>query len=204
MEDDSGLNEVRAGGAEDVELVRRALDGDAAARRDLEDRLARLPDLVRACHARMRRPLRPEDVDDVVQDVSLAVCRRLGDFRGSAQLETWIYGIARLAILTRLQGLRRERLRWSRRSPLSEDLHDDPDAAVRPDDSGMRRQVADGLRAAGGTVERIVRHRHLDGESFGEIGRRLRLPEATVKSRYYRGLPRIKRALSRVWSEVSG
>ncbi|MEM1448421.1 MAG: RNA polymerase sigma factor [Planctomycetota bacterium] len=181
--------------------MHRASLGDRAARETLAQRLARVPELVRACHARMRRPLPPDDVDEAVQDVSLAVWSRLGEFRGTARLETWIYGIARLAILTRLQGLRRERQRVEHSEAGDAALQSTPEPQ-RPGDGTMRRRVDAGLMAMGGTVATIVRRRHVDGDSFCEIGRDLHLPESTVKSRYYRSLPRLRRVLGSAWTDL--
>jgi RNA polymerase sigma-70 factor (ECF subfamily) len=40
-----------------------------------------------------RMGIAPADVDDVVQDVFLAVHRRLSSFEGRSSLRTWVYGI---------------------------------------------------------------------------------------------------------------
>ncbi|MEM9800422.1 MAG: sigma-70 family RNA polymerase sigma factor [Planctomycetota bacterium] len=193
-EENAESNE-REPGAADLALVRNALAGDPATRVELENRLVRIPELVRACHARMGRPLGADDLDDTTQDVSLTVCCRLEEFRGTSRIETWIYGIARISILSRLQTVRRELAR----SSSEESARDVPsDAVEEPDDTGLRRIVNAAVQTAGDTVEAIVRGRHLSGESFQVIGRQLGMPEATVKSRYYRAIPLIRRALSRV------
>ncbi|MDD9932862.1 MAG: sigma-70 family RNA polymerase sigma factor [Myxococcales bacterium] len=49
------------------------------------------------------------DLDDVVQDVFVAVHRRLGDFQGRSSLRTWLYGIAIRVV--------RDRRRRDRRKP---------------------------------------------------------------------------------------
>lgn len=48
----------------------------------------------------------PQDVEEVTQDVFLAVYRKLGDFEGRAAFSTWLYQIASNAALMKLRGRR--------------------------------------------------------------------------------------------------
>ena len=48
-------------------------------------------------------------VDDVVQEVFLVVCRRLGGFRGDAKVTTWLFRITRQIV----RNARRRHRRWS-------------------------------------------------------------------------------------------
>src|SRR5947209_16123945 len=84
--------------AEDVELTKRARDGDAWAREAL----------VRRHGGRMlavaRRFLRSaEDSADAVQDAFLAAFRSLDTFEGNASLGTWLHRIVVNTCLTKLR-----------------------------------------------------------------------------------------------------
>jgi RNA polymerase sigma-70 factor (ECF subfamily) len=77
--------------AEDAarDLVRRCLEGDRAA----QTRLFR--DEVRRVHGLIYRVLGPSGAhEDLIQETFLRVFRSLPQFRGEAQLSTWIGGIA--------------------------------------------------------------------------------------------------------------
>jgi RNA polymerase sigma-70 factor (ECF subfamily) len=77
--------------AEDAarDLVRRCVDGDRAA----QTRLFR--DEVRRVHGLLYRVLGPSGPhEDLIQETFLRVFRSLPQFRGDAQLSTWIGGIA--------------------------------------------------------------------------------------------------------------
>ena len=84
----------------DLSLVRRIIDGDERAFRVLYDRhTPRLKMLVRRLLGR-----RAVDADDVLQETWLAACRSLHQYRGDAQLSTWLTSIgvrAAYASLTR-------------------------------------------------------------------------------------------------------
>ena len=73
----------------DDELVRRCRQGDPAAWRSLYDRHS--PQVYRFLSA---LGVAPDDREDALQEVFVAVFRSLASFRGEAQLSTWIYRIA--------------------------------------------------------------------------------------------------------------
>src|SRR5688572_13322193 len=66
------------------------------------------------------------DVDDLVQQVFLAVHRALPSFRGESKTSTWIYGIASRTVLNHLRSWRRYRVMVAR-------LEEDPWPVERPD-----------------------------------------------------------------------
>ena len=75
--------------AEDRVLVERCRNGDIVAWRTLYDRYAQ--PVVRFVSA---LGVPPDEREDAAQDVFVAVYRGLRQFRGEAQLSTWIYRIA--------------------------------------------------------------------------------------------------------------
>lgn len=52
------------------------------------------------------------DVEDVVQDVFLIVQRRLPEFRGEAQITTWLYEITVRVVQAKRRSLRVRRMLW--------------------------------------------------------------------------------------------
>ena len=129
--------------------------------------------------------------EEVVQDVFMRVWRHAGDYdaaRGSVR--TWLYGIARNAIVD----LERHR---SRRPPL---------AAREPDGEGtsqdepieralLRWQVQSALERLTPEHREVVRLAHLGGLSVKEIADLTGLPAGTVKSRTYYALQNLRLAL---------
>jgi RNA polymerase sigma-70 factor, ECF subfamily len=73
----------------DEELVKRCRHGDRSAWRMLYDRHA--PQVYRFLSA---LGVSPDEREDALQEVFVAVFRSLASFRGEAQLSTWIYRIA--------------------------------------------------------------------------------------------------------------
>lgn len=93
--------EMTAG--EELELVRRCLERDAAAWRTLYDRhFARVARLVRALG------VADGEADEICQEVFLIVYRHLRSFRGEARLATWIH---RLATREALRHAKRRRMK---------------------------------------------------------------------------------------------
>lgn len=158
-----------------------------------------LPGLVRACHARMGRPLRHEDLEEAIQETGLAAWRERNSFRGDSGIETWLYGIARYTILNQLN----QRRKISRREPSNAEecanALDEGRTPISMADTGLGRLVRENLAQAGDTAACILRSHEVDGMTFVEIGESLSMKEATVKSRYYRALPGLKDRLRGLW-----
>ncbi len=73
---------------DEAELVRRCLDGDEGAFRDLVDRYKHL------VYALVGRTILDSSrIDDLAQEVFIRVYRGLPHFRGESRLSTWIYRI---------------------------------------------------------------------------------------------------------------
>jgi RNA polymerase sigma-70 factor (ECF subfamily) len=64
--------------------------------------------------------VRPDSLDDVMQEVFLVVHRRLGDFEGRASVRTWLYAIARRVAHNHRRGL----MRRGHLEPISDELGD--------------------------------------------------------------------------------
>ncbi|HEX2087387.1 MAG TPA: sigma-70 family RNA polymerase sigma factor [Solirubrobacteraceae bacterium] len=129
--------------------------------------------------------------EEVVQDVFMRVWRHAGEYdaaRGSVR--TWLYGIARNAIVDR------ERHR-SRRPPLA--AHEPEGEGAAPDEpierALLRWQVQAALERLTPEHREVVRLAHLGGLSVKEIADLTGLPAGTVKSRTYYALQNLRLAL---------
>lgn len=179
--------DTAAQGAADLALVRAALAGDAEAREQMVGRLASLPALVRARHHRMGSPLDAAALEDVTQNVLLALWRKLPRFDGRTALPGWALGFATFELLKEIANRRRQR---ELASLMSEPALEPPAPdAERHEDLLVLLQ-----RLPAEDVE-LLRCKHLEGLNFREIAARLGCPMATAKTRYYRALQALRRRL---------
>lgn len=87
----------------DVELVRLAAEGDAAAFEEIHGRYRRF-----VYNIALRMTGNPADAEDLTQESFISVLRRIGGFRGEAALSTWLY---RLTVNQVMMHFRRRRRR---------------------------------------------------------------------------------------------
>jgi RNA polymerase sigma-70 factor, ECF subfamily len=168
----------------DHELAQRASAGDPRSLRELLERLRCVPRVLAVLNARRGSPLNEHDLADLAQDTIVLVWKKLGSFRESATLESWAYGIARFEF----QNLARRRGRILRQQ-VEIVLEDQPGAGGDPyeevDLEGWLGRIAP-------DQARIVRLKHVEGLTFGEIADREAIHASTAKTRYYRALKQIE------------
>ena len=121
------------------------------------------------------------DADDVVQEVFLAAHRKLGGFRGDAQLTTWLYGITENVVRHRR---RKERWRRFLGGGAADVAGDVPDPSRAPDEQLAGAQAAaetyralDALKEKYRTVLILF---ELEGHSGEEIAALMGAKVATV------------------------
>jgi RNA polymerase sigma-70 factor, ECF subfamily len=138
-------------------------------------------------HRIVRRLLGPgsieADVDDLMQQVFLAVHRALPQFRGDSKTTTWIYGIASRTVLHYLRGRRRYRRMVAK-------LEEQPSTEHRTEGQLESR---DELRLVWRCLlqinpkKRVVFVLHeIEGFSGPEVAEMLAISEATMRSRLHR------------------
>ena len=132
------------------------------------------------------------DAEDAVQDALLSAYRHLGQFRGQAQLSTWLMTIVTNAALMQLrrrhnryfsldqeqgeEGLTfSERLRDSKPSP--EEVCSTEEA---------RNRMVEAVQRLSPKLRRAFQLRDIDGLTTKEAARALGVPEGTVKARLAR------------------
>lgn len=151
--------------------IEKAIEGDQIALSDLVrhhyDRVFRF------CSSRVGESL----AEDVTQETFLVMQRRIGEFKGRSQFETWLLGIAHN--LCRNQA-RKHKLEVGSADHWMQEL---------PNNVDMEQNVIsqESLRHALGqlseTHREVVLMRELDGLEYAEISEALDIPIGTVASR---------------------
>jgi RNA polymerase sigma-70 factor (ECF subfamily) len=187
-------------GPSDAELVRRFKEGDRSAYTEIVRRYQHrvFTQCVRWIGDR-------QVAEEVAQDVFIALFRSLANFRGDAQLSTWIYRV--VVNHCKNRRLYRKRRRVDRHDSIHETPEDDGPSRELPDprahtDAGVHRNEAQRLVAAGleeldDEQRQIIVLRDVQDLSYEEIAEILDLPRGTVKSRLHRARLQLARVLSR-------
>jgi RNA polymerase sigma-70 factor (ECF subfamily) len=143
------------------------------------------------------------DVEDVTQDVLLQVVRKLGTFRGAAELTTWLHRVTVNAALVHRRK-RAPQLAREARASLDEVAGQGRRPAGRPPEAGPVRQALD--REARALIEQAVARlpeacrqtfvlAEMEGLTNPEVGAAQGLSVAAVKSRLHRARLLLRRAL---------
>jgi len=172
----------------DGELAQRVAGGDVRAFEALMRRHNRA--LFRTSRAILRDDA---DAEEALQDGYLRAFRGIGAFRGESRLSTWLVRIVANEALMRL----RKRRRGAEVVPLhGEDMptEDRPDyAAQRAQTRRLLEQKIDALPEAYRVVFIL---RALEEFSVEETAAALGIPEATVRTRFFRARRVLREALS--------
>lgn len=183
----------------DNELARRAANGDETAFEAVMRRHNRLL----FCTARSILKIDAE-AEDALQEAYLRAWRALSTFRADAKLSTWL---VRIVINEALGRLRRRGAQvipldtaiYTADSPMEESMDDDPDG--RPESAAMRSDVRRLIEACIDRLPEAFRTvfmlRAVQELSVEEVAHALQLPEATVRTRYFRARGLLREALSR-------
>lgn len=186
----------------DAELVSLTLAGNEQAFAQIMRRHNRL--LFRTARSILKND---DDTQDALQDAYLNAWRALATFRTDARLSTWL---VRIVINEALGRLRRQGSQPARVVPLNAAMNDDGETSemqmpANPDDQPesalMRAQVRQQIEARIDTLPDAFRTvfmlRGVQELSVEEVAVALGLPEATVRSRFFRARSLLREGLSR-------
>jgi len=180
-------------GLDDLQLARRAVEGDLEARERLAAKLRCIPRFVSERNRRLGSPLTVEGVEEVSQNVILEVWKKLDRFEGRARLETWTYAFCRNETMNAARRIQRERSRTTSLTGLDSDH--DPAVTISVD-RGLLDEETEALLAHLAPREtEVVRMRHFEDLALPEIALRLGLSVSSVKTHYYRGLAKLRTLL---------
>ncbi len=183
----------------DEKAVARFLGGDPIG---FEQIVRHYSGMVFALAARL---VGPWEAEEVVQETFLRAYRGLETFRGDASLKTWLYTIALNRARARLGALARMRKVFaSRRAAAEEDQpwpgEEAPDPSASPEEQLLALEQRTRLRKAIRNLPEEFRHavvlRDLEGLSYDDIARVLKVPIGTVRSRIARGRAALVEELS--------
>ena len=184
----------------DVELAWRVAEGDQAAFRQLMRRHNRV--LYRTARSILKDDA---EAEDALQEAYLRAFRAIGNFRGDAKLSTWLVRIVANEALARL----RKRARAAQAIPIThcgvdleaaeehmnESLPEQPEhAALRAQTRRLLEAKIDQLPDAFRTVFVL---RAVEELSVEETAAALDIPEATVRTRFFRARSQLREAISR-------
>lgn len=161
----------------DTELVASILAGDTRALEALIRLHKRT--LLRTARAILRDDA---EAEDAVQEACLQAYRALGTFRGESKLSTWLVRI------TVNEALRRRRS--AKATPTDIELETLACGAAGPESDAQGRQIRHRLEkrieALPEVYRAVFRLRALEEFTVGETAAVLAIPEATVRTRYFR------------------
>src|SRR2546427_2041027 len=131
------------------------------------------------------------DAEDAVQDALLSAYKHLGQFRGQAQLSTWLTTIvtnaARMKLRRRDSYLSLDEEQGEDGLTLSERL---PDSKPSPEEvcstAEARNRLVEGVQRLSPKLRRAFQLRHIDGLTTKEAAHVLGVPQGTVKARLAR------------------
>jgi RNA polymerase sigma-70 factor, ECF subfamily len=186
----------------DAELVRRIAAQDHEAFRVLMKRHNQM--LYRAARSVLKNEA---EAEDAVQEAYMQAYRAMGHFRGDAKLSTWLVRIvvnesitrlnkhARRAEVIRLEGDDLQQDQHSSEDSMNESAPENPDrAAQRSETRRLLESKIDELPDAFRTVFVL---RAVEEMTVEEAATALDIPEATVRTRFFRAKGMLREALSR-------
>lgn len=174
--------------ADDRQLARRVVEGDAEAFGYLFDRYRDA--LMRLFVQRLNNP---EDADDLIQETAVKVWVHIHRYNPDYTFGQWIYTVARNTFIDYVRK-RQEEL------SLDESFAAPVSTAPTPEESVIlsqqRRQIDETIARLPGQYRTLVRLRFFDELSYEEIAERLSLPLGTVKTQIHRARERMCRLLN--------
>jgi len=157
----------------------RLRDGDVGAFHELVTTCG--PRLLGAAE-RLGHP--PQEAEDLVQDVFLALVRSVDRFEGRSQIFTWLY---RVLLNRHAELVRRKTLDRTRKPPPA------PEAEASDEDRGDRIRAA--MARLREEEQRVLFLRFFEGLPYDEIARIVDAPLGTVHAQAFHGLRRLRALL---------
>lgn len=184
----------------DMEIARRLAGGDTAALEIVMRRNNQT--LYRAARSILRND---EDAEEAVQDTYLKAYRAISAYKGGSKLSTWLTRIAINEALARRRKFqhRADLIQLHQSALISEPaegiqmqpISDSPESTVRR--SEIRRLIEQHIDQLPEIFRSVFVLRALEEMSVEETAICLDLPEATVRTRYFRGRALMREAVAR-------
>jgi RNA polymerase sigma-70 factor (ECF subfamily) len=142
-----------------------------------------------------------EDSLDIVQDVFLKVHQNIRRFRGKSKLSTWLH---RITVNQSLNWKRRwkRRFRWHHRPLVTEDSGDYPELGTNEyypeklyQNKEFEKAFREKLRELPEDARTVFVLKEIEGLSYEEIAKTLKLKRGTVSSRLFYARQKLKESL---------
>lgn len=173
-----------------ADAMRAALDGDGVAYERLLGEIAVMSRGV-ARSRLVRFGIDPDEAEDVVQEVLIAVHRKRGTWDPERPFLPWLNAIARYKLIDAVRRLGR-----ARRRTAGEPVEDMADRLPAPPAPELAYALADPARAVARLSARerdVVTALGLEGLSVRRTAARFSISEAAVRVAFHRGLARVSR-----------
>jgi RNA polymerase sigma-70 factor (ECF subfamily) len=180
----------------DPDLLARARSGDRdALSAILDDYYERIHRML--VHLVGRSP----ELDDLRQQVLLAIVRGIAGFRGDSELGTWIGGICVNVARAHVRGIRTSSERTVDDGQPAIDVTAGPDAAARIESRAELRAVEGALAALSVDQRAAFVLATVYGHSVDEIATIMKAARSTTRLRLYYGRKKFRAALARSHGE---
>jgi RNA polymerase sigma-70 factor (ECF subfamily) len=182
---------------DEKELIRRLQAGEASAFRVLVENHKRA--LFNLAYDLLGNA---QDAEDISQEAFIKVYRSIGEFRGEAQLSSWMYRIVVNLCLNRRRkkALSEMELRESFEGDERHSSTPTSDHAANPEKATESEMIRQHLRRALDRLSPQQRTifilRHDDDLPLAEISKMLKISEGTVKSQLFRALRKLQEVLA--------
>lgn len=175
----------------DHELVQRVLAGDGRALEEFLERARCIPRILHFKNHRLSHPLPASDMADLAQETFARIWARLDRYLGTGSLEAWMYRFCCNVLVRAL-----EHASSGRAQALGEVASEE---ATTHHHHGSGTWAGERIERTIGALpeayEAVVRLKLLSEMTFQELAGRLGIPVNTAKTRYYRGMEQVRRAL---------
>jgi RNA polymerase sigma-70 factor (ECF subfamily) len=170
---------------------------------EMQDVLSRcLPLFYRRAHRHLGNAA---DAEDAVQDALLSAYKHLDQFKGQAQMSTWLTAIVTNSALMQLRRRPRqthlsldERFAEEQGNPLAERLaHQGPSPEDECQNSELHGRLMQFVSQLSPPLREAFHLRALSGLTTSEAAHILRVPDGTVKARLARARAKLKRLMQR-------
>lgn len=188
-------------GLSEEELVRRTAAGDHGAFEALMRRYNRV--LYRTARSILKDDA---EAEDALQEAYLLAYRGLGKFRGESSLSTWLTRIVVNESIGRLRKMQRraEIIRLDAEPPQSEDSEEagmSETAVEQPEQAALRgearRLIESRIDRLPDAFRTVFVMRAVEELTVEETAACLNIPEATVRTRFFRAKSMLREALAR-------
>jgi RNA polymerase sigma-70 factor, ECF subfamily len=160
----------------------------------------RLPSLYRIAYRVLGNA---HDAEDAVQEALFSAYKHLHQFRGDAQISSWVTAIVLNCARHQLRRRPRAVHVWldqrggeGQEPPLLESLADvRPNPEVECRNGEFRALLMQSMKRLSPTLRKTFQLRYLDGLTTGETAEALGVPEGTIKARLTRARAKLKRIL---------